>query len=386
MLSLSLGLFAPLLRAAVAPAVKLRARARAQLTLVIGALTAASSAVAQQQPEPPGRLVREFLEDPPRFRALVLERSLASAPISFRDRRQAEKFAEDLRAGKVAAPGQTSLFEIRFQSDPPGYFLRALNSLEDVDNPGAPRLTPFAGRYQTNWWAILDVTPPQIQLLRSSNGVDVGADGRPNSYHRENERWATEFLRLGMFDVRTETARWISDNVFEAEREDGGRRRGEVSRLNDDTIQIRLPPAGSQSGYQIQIVATHVAGRWAPRQMAVDTLLANGAENARVPYAAFNALAMDISPEPLEPSRFSPEPYLQTNDLWVEIERGEFYVLEPAGTNLVRVHAPVEKTRTWTRLLRPAFVVIVAVAIAALALRIISERRRQLRSKAAPRQ
>lgn len=292
--------------------------------------------------------LRSFLTEPPRIKSLLLRRTLAVAPISFREKRHATDFLRRMRAGQIVAPGLTSLYEIRLQKEPAAFLLRALQDETDLLRPDAFRLVPLAGRYETNWWSILDTAPPQIQMLRSPDGKDVAAGGVTNSYHLENERWATEFLRLGMLDVLTGDLQWSDKgDSFVGRTETGISCKGVLSldRISS-AIQLDLSYAEELQGRHIRIVPMRVEGQWVPRVVSVDSVIDAQGTRTSYPYATYESLQVRLSSVAIGREYFSPEPFLRTNDLWVEIEKGEFYWLENVGTNVVRHHAP-RRTSGW---------------------------------------
>jgi len=59
------------------------------------------------------------------------------------------------------------------------------------------RLGTFAGRDGKHWWS---VTPTGFQCVESDTGV-YRLNGRAVDIPRLRERIATEFLRLGMYEV-----------------------------------------------------------------------------------------------------------------------------------------------------------------------------------------
>ncbi len=285
--------------------------------------------------------IRRFLEDPPRYQTLLVRRILFEPPVAFRDASEARAVARKLQAREVTLPAVTSIYHIRYQADPRAFFLRTLQDPGDVARFDTPRETPFAGRFESNWWAILDVTPGQIQLLRSPDGLDVSPDGITNTFHAGNQRWATEFLRLGMFDVLPESLSWGPDNNrFEAQTEEGTTCHGRLALLRPDSnVAIDLTYDAGLPSRRIRVTGEIHRDRWLPRRIDVDTLRVAQGLPVPTPYATLEALTTVISDAPLPRTDFSPEPYLHTNDLWVEIEKGEFYWLEASGTNVVRRHA-----------------------------------------------
>lgn len=286
--------------------------------------------------------VREFLDHPPRYASLLLQRTLAVRPISFRSEREATRFLRQWNAGTVSVPAETSWFELRYQTEPPAFFLRALTDTDQYGQTWGRRQAPLAGRYGSDWWSVLDVVPGQVQLLRSLDGLDITSAGVTNAYHQGNERWATEFLRLGMFEVRLETLRWQAGNQrFEATLESGVPCLGRVdmgAEWGSAVLWLEFP--GLNQGKRIQVFGRESADRWLPERLVVDQWTGSIAAPALSPYATFEVLEQTLSNDPIPREQFSPEPYLRTNDLWVEIEKGHYFSLELVGTNLVRTLAP----------------------------------------------
>lgn len=344
---------------------------RALLRVVVGLLPLFAAAAPAPHPSSGTDVegLREFLIDPPRFRNLLVRRVLSVAPVSFRSRRDAARFAEQLDRSRIAAPGQTSLFQIRFQADPPAFFLRTLSTEADADDVSAPRLPPFAGRYETNWWSIPAVTPGQVILLHSHDGTDVGGPGGTNAFYRGHERWATEFLRLGMLELLPETIVWSPDgSTFVAQEEDGGEWTGTCAQgatLGECEILLRPRSGGPEKA--IHVSADRKAGRWLPRRVRIDRSGGAPHETSPQPYADYECLAAEVSDSPLGREWFSPEKYLHPKDLWVELDHGEFYVLEARGTDVIRTLAPVARS-TWSLYLLTKVALVVGLVLAGLRL------------------
>lgn len=291
---------------------------------------------------------REFLSHPPRVRELVVRRVLWAAPVSFRNRGEADRYLNDVRRGRRESPAQTSVFQIRWQADPPAFFLRALADPTVLDDPTAPRLSPFVGRYETNWWSIPVVSPGQILLLHSPDGTDVSPDagGPTNTFFRGHQRWATEFLRLGLLELQPETLRWIEGgHSFTALDEDGLEWSGSGQAVGTgEDVELLVRPANRGVGKRVRVSARRVAGQWLPQRLEVELLPGEGGEGGPVSrYATYEAVRFEISAERLTREWFSPEKYLLPSDLWVELERGRLFVLEARGTNVVRTPAPAAR-------------------------------------------
>lgn len=288
---------------------------------------------------------REFLGHPPRVRELVVRRILWSAPVSFRTRSDANRYLEDFRRGRRESPAQTSVFQIRYQAEPPAFFLRALADPALTEDATAPRLAPFVGRYETNWWSIPAVSPGQIILLHSVEGTDVAreAGGATNTFFRSHQRWATEFLRLGLLELEPETLHWQPDGrSFAARDEDGMEWIGTGQAMGPgEDVEMVVRPSNRSTGKRIRVGARRVADRWLPQRVEVELLPGEGPEAEGVSrYATYEAVRFEISPAPLAREWFSPEKFLVPSDLWVELEHGRLFVLEARGTNVVRTPAP----------------------------------------------
>ncbi|MBL9139175.1 MAG: hypothetical protein JNK85_25125 [Verrucomicrobiales bacterium] len=330
-----------------------------------------------------GERVRDFLEDPPRYASLLIQRTLAIRPISFRSEREAARFLDQWKAGTISPPAETSWFEVRYQAQPPAFFLRALHDIHQFEQVGGRRLTPLAGRYHSDWWSVLDVVPGQVQLLKSLDGIDVSPKGSTNAYHQGNQRWATEFLRLGMFEVLVETLRWQPGNhQFEAKLESGASCRGRVETAEEqESVVLWLDFPGLSQGKRIQVLGATQEGRWLPRRLVVDRWTGSLEVPVLSPYATFDVLSQVLAAEPIPRDRFSPEPYLRTNDLWVEIEHGNYFSLDVIGTNIVRTLAPPQPQGFGMRhLLRAALLIAVGGAGTWLILHYVLEWRRRCRT------
>lgn len=380
--------------------------ARALLAGVGCLVLAANPTFAQANPvslETADR-IRAFLEAPPRFAHLSVRRVLVTTPIGFRNRREAAAFLEKVRSGSLVPKGQTSHFEIRFQTEPPAFFLRALADPAELDRPRTARLSPLAGRFQDDWWSILPVDPGQIQILRSADGVDVTAEGRTNDYHRGNARWATEYLRLGMFEVLPESIRWQADPTrFRARTEASqsilGRVEGWPAEGDSESAAIHLDFGKELPGRRIELLSTNDAGQWLPLRIRVSRTTAPTSAGGPRPgdgteelYATLEVLHHALAAQPLGREHFSPEPYLRTNDLWVELEKGRFYVLEASGTGVVRRLAPPQEAG-WNMagIGRWVLITVVTAGAASLGAKAFLERRgnwgiASLRSKEKPSQ
>lgn len=282
--------------------------------------------------------VREFLTRPPIYDSLLLRRTLASGPVAFRNRRDARRHLARLAQGGLRNPAVTSLFEVRHQSEPPAFVLRALLAETDFESPDAPRLEPFVGRHDTHWWILRAVTPGQVQFLESADGRELTAAGVTNTYCWEHERWATEFLRLGLFDVLLPTLEWSPEgHSFQARTEAGGScmvRVGDGAHPGEALLHVKDAAGRTTAEVTVEFVrSTH---RWIPRKLSIDHVEDAAPLRGSEPYATLEALQWRLSDVVLPRERFSPEPYLRTNDLWLESVHGEFYLLEDSGTGVVR--------------------------------------------------
>jgi len=329
------------------------------------------------------RRVREFLETPPRYESLLLRRTLSTASLAFRSRREAERFAGRVQSGALAMPRSTNLYEIRFQADPPAFLLRGLSDETEYQRPGPLRVLPLAGRYGSNWWSIIDGPVGQVQLLNSSDGTHAAPGAVTNRYHAGNERWATEFLRLGLLEVLPATLRWqAGSGRFVAGAEAGGEREGEV-RAGAGPLEdiLLLHPAKGGFGRRIRVVWTNGPAAVVPIRLEVDHWAATAGPDSGHRYGTYEVLGCALAASPLPREWFSPEPFLRTNDLWVEVEAGSHYVLHARGTNLVRELAPVQEAG-WDlrRLGRIVFVVVLGTATLLLALAYLSEWRSRRRA------
>lgn len=313
--------------------------------------------------------VRDYLENPPRYRSLLLRRTLAAPPIAFQSPAQAQAFAESVRRGETTVPSDIAWYEIRFQSEPPSFLIRALSDPQDLTHPLSSRLNPLAGRYDTQWWSILDGQPGQVQLLMSPNGLDTGPEGATNRFHWGNERWATEFLRLGLLDVLTEDLQWFPGRTeFTARLENGNPVRGWFEPGPETGIlQIQVTDTKGTPLRRVQVRADPTQPRWIPRRITID-IPAPPEPNSNSPwnpYADYEALSYELSDTPLPREHFSPEPFLNPEDLWVELERGALYVLHADGTNVIRTLAP-EARATWN--LTGALTILLLILLAAASL------------------
>ncbi len=308
--------------------------------------------------------VRTFLDSPPRFEALLLHRALSVAPVAFRNRSEADEFVRRVRAGEIKPAGQNAFYEIRYQAEPAAFFLRLLEDPADFERTTGVRGTPFAGRYASNWWSILAVKPAQIQVLNSSDGLDIEPGGKTNAYHQGNERWATEYLRLGLVDVLESTVRWLDeDSRFEARTESGQICDGRVEPgAQPSSVRIALDYRGVASGRFVHLQGTNDGNVWIP--LAIQLVDWRDRPSNTNAYARYDVLEYRLSSRPLPRERFSPEPYLSTNDWWVELERGAHYVLRTEGTNLVRTLVEAEPGRLD---LRPIAKVLLLVVLATMA-------------------
>jgi hypothetical protein len=321
---------------------------------------------------------RDYLEHPPRYRSLLLRRTLAAPPIAFRRPADAQAFAESVRRGETTVPSDIAWYEIRFQSEPPSFLLRALTDPQDLTHPLSPRLNPLAGRYDTRWWSILEGQPGQVQLLVSSTGLDTGSEGVTNRYHWGNERWATEFLRLGLLDVLTDGLQWLPGRTeFTAQLENGSPVRGWFEPGPEPgVLQIQVTDAQGTPLRRVRVRADPTQSRWIPRQITIEMPAPPGPDTDSPwnPYAEYEALSYELSDTPLPREHFSPEPFLNPEDLWVELERGSLYVLHADGTNVIRTLAP-EARATWnlTRALTILLLILLVAASLTLAWRFARE-------------
>lgn len=315
--------------------------------------------------------VRDYLDHPPRYQSLLLRRTLAAVPISFRRHSDAQAFVESVRRGEATLPSDTAWYEIRSQPDPPAFLIRALTDPRDLNNPLSSRLNPLAGRYAERWWSVLDGQPGQVQMLISSNGLDTGPDGVINRYHWGNERWATEFLRLGLLDVLTEDLQWLPGTTeFTARLESGGPVRGGFAPGPETgVLLIHLTDAQGSPLRRVQVRADPTQSRWVPRHLTVEIPAPPGSD-IQSPwnhYADYEAVHYALSETPLPRELFSPEPFLNPEDLWVELERGELYVLHADGTHVVRTLAPQSRA-SWNMARAMTILLLILLAAASLGL------------------
>ncbi|MCC6231480.1 MAG: hypothetical protein IT580_02490 [Verrucomicrobiales bacterium] len=286
------------------------------------------------------------------------------SPVAFRNRREADEFVRRARAGEIKPVGQEALYEIRYQAEPPAFFLRLLLDSAEFETPAGVRGTPFAGRFGNQWWSILPVRPAQIQILESEDGVDVDPRGQTNTFHQGNERWATEYFRLGLVDVLASSVRWIEDDRrFEARTEAGVMCDGRVEPgLDPASVRIAVVYRGLNAGRAIDLRGTNDGAAWLPLTLNLTDW--NGQPSNTNQYAHYDVLEYRLSSSPLPRERFSPEPYLTTNDLWVELKHGDHFVLRTEGTNVIRTLAAAEPARLD---LRPFAKVLLLIVLATMA-------------------
>lgn len=142
----------------------------------------------------------EFLRTPPGVDTLVYKRVLFNRPWVFNTKAELDDFKISNK-GKDLANGSTELFALRYLS--PDYVtFQQISSPEDAWSKST-RLATFFGRSGKLWWIM---TPTGPVTTDATNGI-YRLNGMENTAFANNYRFATEFLKLGMYDVDIPTIR-----------------------------------------------------------------------------------------------------------------------------------------------------------------------------------
>jgi len=170
----------------------------------------------------PGTFI-EFLKLPPAIDTLIFRRILFNKPRHFKSQQEADKFIEDYKAGKRPDDNKSEeLFALRYLSSKNYIF----HQIDDPTNAWlkTTRLMTFCGRDDGNSWTL---TSTGAISTDSTNGI-YKTRGEDNPAMTFQYQFATEILRLGMYDLnlstiqQTETPASNSGDIHFAGRSNNG--------------------------------------------------------------------------------------------------------------------------------------------------------------------
>ncbi|MBM3824650.1 MAG: hypothetical protein FJ404_17490 [Verrucomicrobia bacterium] len=296
---------------------------------------------------------QSFLTNPPTIERLIFERTLEFKPFLVQDKKAGEKAIKDIQSGSKVMPKETELYFPRFQAKPEGFVFRRLSKIEDLSAPQLPRLSPCDGRYESDWWWI-----DQPSVTKSKYTLPAIWPKEENLC-MSSWRQATEVLRLGIFELLTETLQWQGSN-FTATSETGQPISGQSTLDADGAVRSLRYVLGKNQHREITYHYQSIPARW-PDAFETTTLYRDHRE--RKPYAAFKFREIVLAGEPLSRDSFSPAPMLQASHVMFELTMdGQMFRFD--GTNRIPIQtsgSTLSDMNEWVRLLRVVIAVVLAV-------------------------
>jgi hypothetical protein len=126
--------------------------------------------------------------------------------------------------------GQTNLFQFRYQEN--AFLFRQIRNLDDVSSNHIPIMDFYAGRFESNCWAI-DSTSDTFGLLRIFPNADNIWKKQPKTGNESGVFWASSTLfsalYYGIMDLDPATVEWSEESKFTAFRMDGRKIVGKVT-------------------------------------------------------------------------------------------------------------------------------------------------------------
>ena len=142
----------------------------------------------------------EFIRKPPAVDTLVYRRVLFEKPRYFKSKKEAEKYIEEYKVGKISDNNKSEeLFALRYLS-PENFIFQQIDALTNVWSK-TTRLKTFAGRDEGLWW---NLTFNGVISTDSTNGI-YKQFGQDNTTFTIIYQFATEIFHLGMFELNLDT-------------------------------------------------------------------------------------------------------------------------------------------------------------------------------------
>ena len=268
----------------------------------------------------------ELLRTPPSIKTLVYKRTLFNSPKAFADRRKAREYLESRQTGEIDLKSRVETFALRYEPAGPGVLFRSTITPTLPWEPSIDRIGVFFGRYDTNWW---ELSMEASMSLQSADGTYKTPGGILNTHFQNTERLATEYLRLGMFEILPQSVRAISPTTrsktgFSAMTEAGNEIHGimftDVSRTVTSLVYTNAALNRSR-------LIRFQYGRGAKRLPTRISVLDIGPSTiASVsPYCDFEVVNLQFSDKALPASRFDVGQFMTEDDIRGAIIDGNFY-------------------------------------------------------------
>jgi len=165
-----------------------------------------------------GLTVEQFtnlLVTPPTFETLVFKRTLQSTQMAFKDEKSAKVFIEQVKHNPQLIKPTDEIFALRYDSELNAFIFRQVKNtnIDDPWNPKIPRMPVFYGKIGTNYWQI-HKEGRGTTYINSTDGSFKDENGHTNHFFYNNNRWATEILRFGMFYLLPESFQMVDQTKF----------------------------------------------------------------------------------------------------------------------------------------------------------------------------
>lgn len=315
----------------------------------------------------PERL-RDFIHNPPNVKNAVFKRTLHLPPVLFSNPDAAKIFLKEIRAGRTNVPAQVELFQLRYQRIPESFIFRELGQPEEQHIQTPPRRQILVGRYNSNWWKI---DQRSVVELKSHTGRFTNKLNRVSELYLNQYLMASEILRLGMFELDAASFQLQGDkkNEFTGNSDQGIKINGLLTVNADDVVtSIEYSLERDPRIRKIKFSYLNRNSMGLPDQIDVYSMNRKDGSPTTQHYCTFDVDTWEIDKSNLQSKFFDPHTYASTNDVWMEIVNGEFFVNE-GGTN--RVHISSSSTHPLvrdvsTRVFR--FVMVIGVVGGGLAL------------------
>ena len=283
----------------------------------------------------PERL-RDFIQNPPNIDNCVFKRTLHLPPVVFTNQDDAKSYLKNLAAGKTNIPAAVEIFQLRYKDQPRAFLFREIASLEEHYINTAPRRKTFVGRYDTNWWSIDERS---VVELKSHTGRSTNAQHRVSALYQNYYLMASEILRLGMFELNPATFELIggNNNAFTGYSDQLEKINGLLTTNSLGVVtSIEYNIINKPGIKRVQFTYSKQNAVLLPKQIEIYyTNPANGTSVAKL-YCAFTLLDYNTNAISLESVLFSPRTYASTNDIWLELVDGEYF-MDEGGTNRVHI-------------------------------------------------
>ncbi|MCW5555321.1 MAG: hypothetical protein KIS67_24565 [Verrucomicrobiae bacterium] len=271
----------------------------------------------------------QFLRTPPLIDTLVYRRVLLNRPRAFRTKAELNDFLEKSK-GKIFDNKSEELFALKYLS--PRHLV--FQKLDAVTNAWSKttRVGTFFGRYNEIWWSL---TPTGAMTTDSQNGI-YRRNGSEITAFADKYRMATEFLRLGMYDLvmssieGTDALGSPSDGIhFTGRSEYGGLIDGVAKCRDGFVLEIAYRISNTSSKITGRIInVIHENGRL--HSFQVSNLV--GAKSEPSLYSYYEVIQLDMPTGELPETSCAVEQFLTETDRRVLTkENGEQHFFSPRG-------------------------------------------------------